>query len=97
MNVANAVGPLAAIVHSVRRTGSFTDAISIPVWVMIIEGVIEETRVSGCSCLGNRRPTIRMVGGQSTNVEPDAAPIGRGRLSAGKVTVDCGEAGWAFP
>ncbi len=37
-DVANAVGPLAAIVQA-SETGSFTDAVSIPIWVMVIWGV----------------------------------------------------------
>jgi PiT family inorganic phosphate transporter len=63
-DVANAVGPLAAIVHA-SETGSFTDAISIPIWVMIIGAF----GISfGLFLFGPK--LIRMVGGQITKLNP---------------------------
>ncbi|MFA3916289.1 inorganic phosphate transporter [Ruegeria hyattellae] len=63
-DVANAVGPLAAIVQA-SQSGSFTDAISIPLWVMIIGAF----GISfGLLLFGPK--LIRMVGGQITKLNP---------------------------
>ncbi|SFC79876.1 inorganic phosphate transporter [Tropicimonas isoalkanivorans] len=63
-DVANAVGPLAAIVHA-SQTGSFTDAINIPAWVMIIGAF----GISfGLFLFGPK--LIRMVGSQITKLNP---------------------------
>ncbi len=63
-DVANAVGPLAAIVQA-SQSGSFTDAVSIPFWVMIIGAF----GISfGLFLFGPK--LIRMVGGQITKLNP---------------------------
>jgi PiT family inorganic phosphate transporter len=63
-DVANAVGPLAAIVQA-SASGAFTDAISIPLWVMAI-GALGIT--FGLFLFGPK--LIRMVGGQITKLNP---------------------------
>jgi len=63
-DVANAVGPLAAIVQA-SQTGGFTDAITIPIWVMVIGAL----GISfGLFLFGPK--LIRMVGGQITKLNP---------------------------
>ncbi len=63
-DVANAVGPLAAIVQA-SQSGSFTDAISIPFWVMVIGAF----GISfGLFLFGPK--LIRMVGAQITKLNP---------------------------
>ncbi|MBD3663948.1 inorganic phosphate transporter [Sulfitobacter aestuariivivens] len=63
-DVANAVGPLAAIVQA-SQSGSFTEAISIPFWVMVIGAF----GISfGLFLFGPK--LIRMVGGQITKLNP---------------------------
>lgn len=63
-DVANAVGPLAAIVQA-SESGSFTDAISIPFWVMVIGAF----GISfGLFLFGPK--LIRMVGDQITKLNP---------------------------
>ncbi|WP_097804454.1 inorganic phosphate transporter [Pelagimonas varians] len=63
-DVANAVGPLAAIVQA-SESGSFTQAISIPIWVMIIGAF----GISfGLFLFGPK--LIRMVGSQITKLNP---------------------------
>ncbi|WP_146348256.1 inorganic phosphate transporter [Phaeobacter marinintestinus] len=63
-DVANAVGPLAAIVQA-SQSGSFTDAVSIPFWVMVIGAF----GISfGLFLFGPK--LIRMVGGQITKLNP---------------------------
>ncbi len=63
-DVANAVGPLAAIVQSLE-SGNFTDAISIPIWVMVIGAF----GISfGLFLFGPK--LIRMVGSQITKLNP---------------------------
>ena len=63
-DVANAVGPLAAIV-SASATGSFTEAVSIPFWVMLIGAF----GISfGLFLFGPK--LIRMVGSQITKLNP---------------------------
>jgi len=63
-DVANAVGPLAAIVQ-VSQSGDFTSAFSIPIWVMIIGAF----GISfGLFLFGPK--LIRMVGGQITKLNP---------------------------
>jgi PiT family inorganic phosphate transporter len=63
-DVANAVGPLAAIVQA-SQSGSFTDAVSIPLWVMVIGAL----GISfGLFLFGPK--LIRMVGGQITKLNP---------------------------
>lgn len=63
-DVANAVGPLAAIVQTVQ-TGSFNDEVSIPLWVMLIGAF----GISfGLSLFGPK--LIRMVGSEITKLNP---------------------------
>lgn len=63
-DVANAVGPLAAIVQA-SQSGNFADAVSIPFWVMIIGAF----GISfGLFLFGPK--LIRMVGGQITKLNP---------------------------
>jgi len=63
-DVANAVGPLAAIVQA-STSGDFTQAISIPIWVMIIGAF----GISfGLFLFGPK--LIRMVGSQITKLNP---------------------------
>ncbi|MBF9041730.1 inorganic phosphate transporter [Rhodobacterales bacterium HKCCE4037] len=63
-DVANAVGPLAAIVQA-SQSGNFTDAVSIPVWVMVIGAF----GISfGLFLFGPK--LIRMVGSQITKLNP---------------------------
>lgn len=63
-DVANAVGPLAAIVQA-SQSGNFTEAVSIPLWVMIIGAF----GISfGLFLFGPK--LIRMVGGQITKLNP---------------------------
>jgi PiT family inorganic phosphate transporter len=62
--VANAVGPLAAIVQA-SASGDFADAVSIPLWVMAIGAL----GISfGLFLFGPK--LIRMVGGQITKLNP---------------------------
>jgi PiT family inorganic phosphate transporter len=63
-DVANAVGPLAAIVQA-SQSGDFTHAISIPLWVMVIGAL----GISfGLFLFGPK--LIRMVGSQITKLNP---------------------------
>jgi len=63
-DVANAVGPLAAIVQA-SASGGFADAVSIPLWVMAIGAL----GISfGLFLFGPK--LIRMVGGQITKLNP---------------------------
>ena len=63
-DVANAVGPLAAIVQA-SQSGSFTEAVSIPFWVMVIGAF----GISfGLFLFGPK--LIRMVGSQITKLNP---------------------------
>jgi PiT family inorganic phosphate transporter len=63
-DVANAVGPLAAIVQA-SQSGDFTTAISIPIWVMVIGAF----GISfGLFLFGPK--LIRMVGSQITKLNP---------------------------
>ncbi|WP_317054558.1 inorganic phosphate transporter [Roseovarius rhodophyticola] len=63
-DVANAVGPLAAIVQA-SKSGNFTDAVSIPLWVMVIGAF----GISfGLFLFGPK--LIRMVGSQITKLNP---------------------------
>lgn len=63
-DVANAVGPLAAIVQA-SQSGNFTDAVSIPFWVMVIGAL----GISfGLFLFGPK--LIRMVGNQITKLNP---------------------------
>ncbi len=63
-DVANAVGPLAAIVQA-SQSGDFTQAVSIPFWVMVIGAF----GISfGLFLFGPK--LIRMVGGQITKLNP---------------------------
>lgn len=63
-DVANAVGPLAAIVQA-SQSGDFTNAISIPIWVMVIGAF----GISfGLFLFGPK--LIKMVGSQITKLNP---------------------------
>ena len=63
-DVANAVGPLAAIVQA-SQSGNFTEAVSIPLWVMVIGAL----GISfGLFLFGPK--LIRMVGSQITKLNP---------------------------
>ena len=63
-DVANAVGPLAAIVQA-SQSGDFTQAVSIPLWVMVIGAL----GISfGLFLFGPK--LIRMVGSQITKLNP---------------------------
>ncbi len=63
-DVANAVGPLAAIVQA-SQSGDFTHAVNIPLWVMVIGAV----GISfGLFLFGPK--LIRMVGNQITKLNP---------------------------
>lgn len=63
-DVANAVGPLAAIVQA-SQSGDFTQAVSIPLWVMVIGAL----GISfGLFLFGPK--LIRMVGNQITKLNP---------------------------
>lgn len=63
-DVANAVGPLAAIVQA-SKSGDFTAAVSIPLWVMVIGAL----GISfGLFLFGPK--LIRMVGSQITKLNP---------------------------
>ncbi len=63
-DVANAVGPLAAIVQA-SQTGDFIQTVSIPLWVMVIGAL----GISfGLFLFGPK--LIRMVGGQITKLNP---------------------------
>ncbi|MEZ5780029.1 MAG: anion permease [Paracoccaceae bacterium] len=63
-DVANAVGPLAAIVQA-SQSGDFADAVSIPLWVMMIGAL----GISfGLFLFGPK--LIRMVGSQITKLNP---------------------------
>ena len=63
-DVANAVGPLAAIVHAVQEAGT-SDKVTIPLWVMMI-GAAGIT--FGLMLFGPK--LIRMVGEQITKLNP---------------------------
>ncbi|WP_175570493.1 inorganic phosphate transporter [Vannielia litorea] len=63
-DVANAVGPLAAIVQALG-TGDFTHAVAIPYWVMVIGAVGISV---GLFLFGPK--LIRMVGSQITKLNP---------------------------
>lgn len=63
-DVANAVGPLAAIVHA-STTGDFAGDVSIPLWVMLIGAF----GISFGLCLFGPK-LIRMVGSQITKLNP---------------------------
>ncbi len=63
-DVANAVGPLAAIVHA-EQFGEFAGTVSIPLWVMVI-GAMGIT--FGLVLFGPK--LIRMVGSQITKLNP---------------------------
>ena len=63
-DVANAVGPLAAIVHA-TEAGDFADKVTIPMWVMVIGAL----GISfGLFLFGPK--LIRMVGSQITKLNP---------------------------
>ena len=63
-DVANAVGPLAAIVHAAQE-GNFADKVAIPLWVMVIGAA----GISfGLFLFGPK--LIRMVGSQITKLNP---------------------------
>lgn len=63
-DVANAVGPLAAIVQA-TQTGDFNGAVAIPLWVMLIGAF----GISFGLCLFGPK-LIRMVGSQITKLNP---------------------------
>ncbi len=63
-DVANAVGPLAAILHSVED-GSLESTVSVPIWVMLIGGLGISL---GLFLFGPR--LVRMVGHQITRMNP---------------------------
>lgn len=62
-DVANAVGPLAAIVHAVNDGGAGADAVAIPIWVMLIGAVGLSV---GLVLFGPK--LIRMVGSEITKL-----------------------------
>ncbi len=64
-DVANAVGPLAAIVHA-EQFGDFAAKVSIPMWVMVIGGAFGIS--FGLVLFGPK--LIRMVGSQITKLNP---------------------------
>src|SRR5690606_10260111 len=63
-DVANAVGPLAAIVQT-SQTGALNDGVEIPLWVMLIGA----SGISFGLCLFGPK-LIRMVGNQITKLNP---------------------------
>ena len=63
-DVANAVGPLAAIVHAVEF-GSLSDNVAIPLWVMVVGALGISV---GLSLFGPR--LIRLVGSEITKLNP---------------------------
>lgn len=64
-DVANAIGPLAAIVHAVESGGDLNAKISIPFWVMVIGGLGISV---GLMLFGPR--LIHLVGSQITKLNP---------------------------
>jgi PiT family inorganic phosphate transporter len=64
-DVANAVGPLAAIVHAAETGGEFAGKVHIPLWVMVIGAFGISV---GLVLFGPK--LIRMVGSQITKLNP---------------------------